>query len=248
MGKQVETTYYLTRFSMDSLSRLKILLGKFLESNAWFDWRTSEGYLIQPRALNELNREWLARRFLETRFKIKPCDSLMLEAQLTQLGFEWETPYTYEELVLEIAKHLDLKIPIHYWGRLKQSQYASRAQARLTYGGIDAISNLNFTYRINYILDKRFVQAQDQMMAQYIGPKQVNSVESALAIQGYMLKKRHLTRQEALMLTRAANDNQLTDQLIQTYLTSNDSYYSQAVRSYHRTNVPEESLVQDDTY
>lgn len=212
------TKFYLEQFDFESSRHLKILIAKFLDKKGIISWQNSQGEWIRPTELAMIDRKALAQAFVASRLKV----STMQELQ--EAGFNLKTDLTFEQFLVEVEKHIDLKLPLHYFAQVHQQTYGSRTQAKKLYPGSQHLKGFEFKYRVNYILDLRYVEKLKQNREADL-LKQLKQ----MARRHHLSLKRHtLTSDEVRELLEAFQSQRLSEAQLKTYFISNQSYYSQA--------------------
>ena len=211
------TKFYLEQFDPEASKKLKILIAKFLDKKGVIPWQDEQGKWIRPSALSALDREALARSFVTERLQV---DSI---SALESKGFALVTPMTFEEFLIEIAKHIDLRLPYHYYIHLRRSLGAT-ADVKKMYPGVDCLKGVTFKYRVNYILDLRYAEKLKLQRE----AAQLQQLKALAARKGLTLKRHVLNAQEVSELVDALLHQRLSDAQQKTYFVADNLYHSQA--------------------
>lgn len=212
------TKFYLEQFEPESSKHLKILIAKFLDKKGVIPWKDSMGCWIRPSELSQLDRQQLVQTFVSSRLKVSTME------ELEALGFKLAEPLTFDQFLLELEKHIDLKLPLHYFAYLNQQPLGSKSKAKKMYPGVDYLQGFTFKYRVNYILDLRYVEKlKIQREADQL--KQLREQARQLNL---TLKRHTLAAEEVKELLEAMSRQRLSESQLKTYFVNNDPYYSQA--------------------
>lgn len=214
----MSSQYYLTAFTEESANRLKNRIGKFMERR--IPWIDNEGQLVRVQTLNDLDRVALAREFYQLRFHGAEVSTLLSE------GFELNEgkTLTNEDLILETAKHIDLKLPVLYWSRKCR-------ESRNAYPGIGGLKGMTFCYRANNIVD---LQVTNQLRARANLPasfKQVKTIQSILESVGLeLIPGSRFSVGRADQIISGLNAGRIPKDFLTECVRKNEIYYSTEVR------------------
>lgn len=211
------TKFYLEQFDPEASKKLKILIAKFLDKKGVIPWQDAEGQWISPADLMLVDRTALAKQFVSSRLKVSTIEEL--EAQ----GFRLSSPLSFDAFLLEVEKHMDLRIPCHYYIH-RHSSKGTRATVKKRYPGVDCFPGLGFKYRVNYILDLRYA---DKLKVQREAD-QLKQLKFLACKQGMTLKRHVLNAQEVSELLDAFAHQRISETQLKTYFYQVDPYQSQA--------------------
>lgn len=210
--------FYLEQFDSASSRQLKILIAKFLDKKGVIPWQNAQGEWITPAELSNIDRQQLASQFVSSRLKVNNLEELIA------VGFTLETDLTFDSFLLEIEKHIDLRLPLHYFTHRYSERYGSKPKAKKAYPGVDVAKGYDFKYRANYILDMRYVKRLEQT-------REVDLLKQLkILVYRHQLTLKHynLSVEEMRDLVQALKSNRLSETQYKTYFISNNPYYSQA--------------------
>ena len=210
--------FYLEQFDSASSRQLKILIAKFLDKKGIVPWQNCQGDWILPSELSTLDRHALAVDFVSSRLNVSTLEELL------EAGFNLESDLTFDQFLIEVEKHIDLRLPVHYFAHVYQHTYGSRTQAKKMYPGADALKGFTFKYRVNHILDLRYVDKLKQAReADLLKQLKSEARRHCLSLKGHTL-----TSDEVRDLLTAFKSNRLSETQFKTYFVNNNPYYSQA--------------------
>lgn len=212
------TKFYLEQFDSASSRQLKILIAKFLDKKGVIPWQNAQGDWIRPTELAALDRKALAQDFVSSRLKVSDMESLIAA------GFKLEKELTFEQFLIEVEKHIDLRLPLHYFAHVYQHACGSRTQAKKNYPGADSLKGFNFQHRANYILDLRYTEKVKQTRESDL----LKQLKLMARRRRLSLKCHTLTPEEVRELLEALKSNRLSETQYKTYFVNNNPYYSQA--------------------
>jgi hypothetical protein len=131
-------------FNSSDKHSFKVFLGSQL-SHSTINW-IKNNKMINKKFLNNLDRELLAKQFLQKRVTLKA---------LKRKSFKF--PPSLSQLIYDISKQLDFKIAKNYYlkiSNLEKENNKSNTDIMSDYEGIHMVSGLKYYYPENYLRDE----------------------------------------------------------------------------------------------
>lgn len=212
MSTGKKTKFYFSDLNSESVNRLKISIGKFLDREDIIPWRDEKGTFMTIQTFNQLDREEIAKIYT-----LKVLKTSTLEG-LRARDFYFSPHLTWDKFMFDLVRYIDLKLPVHLWSQLKQKGNQSLSELRQTYGGIDRLKGIKFAYRVNYIMEIRYLEAREITKKHRTLETKLKELARLAKTKGYRLNRGYFKPDTIFELIHAFETGTLNEQQIALYL------------------------------
>ncbi len=207
-----KTNFYFKELNRESTNRLKISIGKFLDRTDIIPWYDDEGKLMTIETLNQIDRQEIA-----TLYALKVLKTSTLEG-LKARDYYFSADLTWEKFMSDLVRYIDLRLPMHFWSHSHRSGKKPLSELRHSYRGIDYIQGAEFSDRVNYIMEKRYLATRDMGRQNLLLERKLKELNQLAQKQGYRLKQRYFKGKDILTLIDAFKYQTLSDEQIALFL------------------------------
>ena len=211
MSSKKKTQFYFSDLSSESVNRLKISIGKFLDRPDVIQWKDENGKLLTIQAFNQLNREEIAKLYALKILKTSTLEGLRARE------FYFSPNLTWEKFMLDLVRYIDLKLPAHLWSHAKRRGGRSLSELRQSYPGIEHLRGIEFSYRVNYIMEMRLIQAREVGRKQKLLETKFKELSVLAKSKGYRLNRGYFKAEVIFELINAIQNDTLNEQQIALY-------------------------------
>lgn len=223
MSSRKKTKFYFSELSSESVNRLKISIGKFLDRSDIIPWRDEKGTLLSVQAFNELSREELAKLYALKILKTSTLEGLKAR------DFYFASTLTWEKFMLDLVRYIDLRLPAHFWSHAKKKGKRSLSELRQTYPGIDHLKGVVFVHRVNYIMELRYLEAREVGRKHRLLELKLKELGELAKKKGYRLKRGYFKAETIFELMKAFQTDTLNEQQIALFLERIDYSYPSSI-------------------
>ena len=211
MSSKKKTQFYFSELSSESINRLKISIGKFLDRPDVIQWRDEHGTLMTIQTFNALDREEIAKLYALKILKTSTLEGLKAR------DFYFSSTLTWDKFMLDLVRYIDLKLPAHLWSHAKRRKGRSLSELRQSYPGIKHLKGIEFSHRVNYIMEIRMIQAREIGRKQKLLESKLKELSLLAKAKGFCLNRGYFKAEVIFELIHAIQNDTLNEQQIALY-------------------------------